>query len=197
MQTFLALDPPVATDAHYFDVDEFREETGLDEVEASDDDIERNRALAEEVLEHATGVAWLPRRAIESVRTDNGRWRLQHSFVRELEGMVYGETSLDAAALAGQGVSSDGRYLIGYTGGIPGELTYTYGFEVPPLRIRRAAMTATRIWTLRGPVDDRATQIAADGATINLSTPGVQGSITGIPEVDATIRAYRNQGTLQ
>ena len=197
MQTFLALDPPVVTDDHYFTLEEFRAETDLDDVEATDEDVERNRALAEEVLEHATGVAWLPRRAIESVRTDTGRWRLQHSFVRELESMAYGETTLDPAALTEQGVSTNGRWLLGYYGGIPGELTYTYGFEAPPQRIRRAAMTAARIWTLRGPVDDRATQIAADGATINLSTPGVQGSITGIPEVDATIRAYRNQGTLQ
>ena len=69
-------------------------------------------------------------------------------------------------------------------------VTYTHGYDLPPYRIRRAAMIATRVWTTKGPVDDRATQIAADGATINLATPGVLGSVTGIPEVDAAITQH-------
>jgi hypothetical protein len=193
----LPLDPPVKNGDHYFTLDDFRAETDLDDVEATDEDVTRNRDLAEEVIEHATGIAWLPRRGSEMVRSASGRVRLGRSAARDLEGLVYGTTTLDAAGLVGQGVWTDGRWLLGYVGEVPATLTYTYGFETPPLRIRRAAMTAARIWTLRGPVDDRATQIAADGATINLSTPGLQGSITGIPEVDATIRAYRNPATLQ
>jgi hypothetical protein len=52
-------------------------------------------------------------------------------------------------------------------------------------------MILTRAWLVSGPVDDRATQIAGDGITIPLSTPGFRGSTTGIPEVDAVIDQYR------
>ena len=79
---------------------------------------------------------------------------------------------------------------IRWSPGQPLTVTYTHGYDTPPARIRRAAMIATRIWTTRGPVDDRATQIAADGATVNLATPGLPGSVTGIPEVDAAIRQH-------
>jgi hypothetical protein len=119
----------------------------------------------------------------------NGHVHLTQPLAREVEAVNDG-TDWTAGQLAGLTIHNG--YAVGgsWTPGTLVTVTYTHGYDTPPLRIRRAAMIATRIWTTRGPVDDRATQIAADGATVNLSTPGVRGSVTGIPEVDAAISQH-------
>ena len=186
---YAPLDPPADTDARYFSVAEFRAEQDVAEPAASDQQVEAMGALAAEVIERAAGVAFIPRRAVERLRLCVGQpVRLRHPLVRELE-----EVTVDGAAWSLDDIegtlSVDGGWVTGLSTG-RGVLAYTHGYDHPPLRIRRAAMILTRVWLLRGPVDDRATQIATDGATINLATPGVFGSLTGIPEVDAAIAAY-------
>lgn len=194
MPPFAPLDPPVNDGALYFSVEELRAEQDVPDS-YDDPTIERNRALAVEVIENGAGVAFLPRRRIERVRpVSNGVVRLSRPYVRELEAL-----DIDGDAWTPQEIADrltvDGPYVVGLAAyGRRLTATYTYGYDRPPERIRRAAMIATRIWAMRGPIDDRATQVAADGATINLATPGVLGSITGIPEVDAAIRDYAYRG---
>jgi hypothetical protein len=59
--------------------------------------------------------------------------------------------------------------------------------------VKEAAMLWVRELLVKGPVTDRATQIPTeDGGVINLATPGLFGSTTGIPAVDEVISEYRH-----
>jgi len=184
------LDEPVYPGAHYFTLEELRAEQDIPEAQYPDDAVEPNRDLAEQVLEQSSGEAFLPRWRIERLRPlDSGHYRLAAPLVRGLAAVtVDGEPWTGAVTL-------DGNYLTGVYGDDV-VVTYAHGYDFPPARVRRAAMIATRIWTTRGPVDDRATQLASDGATINLATPGQRGSVTGIPEVDAVIDSFWRPGRL-
>ena len=193
--TYEPLDEPVQDDGHpghYFTVDELRDEQGMNDDgigpdEAPDDDLERNRDVAEAVIEQWTQVAFIPRRAVEVVGLVP--YKLGRPLVREIEAVDDDGTTWTPEQIG------DAEIERGWIYGVPAgaTVTYTHGYEQPPARIRRAAMIATRVWTLRGPVDDRATQIAVEGATINLATPGLLGSLTGIPEVDAAIAAHAHR----
>jgi len=190
MTSYLPLDPPVTADAHYFSVEELRqEEVEVTEDRATDDQVKAMRDLVEETIEQAAGVAFLPRRAEETLPPTSGRpVHLSRALVREVEQVSVNGDDWTAEEVAGLPV--DHGWLIGLYAA-DAVVTYTHGYDQPPARIRRAAMTATRVWLLKGPVDDRATQLAVDGSTINLATPGLLGFITGIPEVDAAIRQYQ------
>lgn len=192
MAPFPPLDPPVIADAHYFSLEELRAEQDVPEDSFPDAQVEPIRALAEEVIENGAGVAFIPRRHIERISSGpTGILRLSRSLVREVEALDINGDTWTPEEIADRLVV-DSPYIGGlYAFHRPATITYTHGYDTPPARIRRAAMIATRIWTVRGPVDDRATQIAADGATVNLATPGVRGSLTGIPEVDAAIIDYQ------
>jgi hypothetical protein len=191
--SYLPTDPPVTADEHYFTLDEFYAEQDVP-GNYPDSSVEPNRELAEQIIEQACEAAFIPRRRTEqTVAGTNGQIRLQMPHVRELEALTENGVAWTAGQLAGITVSNG--YLTGawWTPGTPVTVTYTHGYDLPPARIRRAAMIATRIWTVRGPVDDRATQLAVEGATVNLATPGVLGALTGIPEVDTTIDAYSHR----
>jgi hypothetical protein len=185
----LPLDPPVTADQHYFTLSELRDEQDMPPT-YPDAAITPNQALAEQVIEHACGVAFLPRQRTETLAaTSSGFIHLTQPLARNVEALNDG-TDWTPQQLAT--VTIHDGYITGthWTAGTLVTVTYTHGYDTPPLRIRRAAMIATRVWTTRGPVDDRATQIAADGATVNLATPGLMHSVTGIPEVDATITQH-------
>lgn len=187
MSSYLPLDPPVTADQHYFTVDELRAEQDIP-ASYPDEAIEPNRDLAEQVIEHACGAAFIPRRRAETTTVGfSGRLYLLQPLVREIEAVSENGVDWTPEQVAGLHGSLLGTQ---WAPGTTVTVTYTHGYDSPPFRVRRAAMTATRIWTTKGPVDDRATQIAADGATVNLATPGLQGSVTGIPEVDAAISQY-------
>lgn len=197
MPPHLALDPPVVADAHYFTVEELRAAQDL-AGSISDESAEEMRDLAEEVIEQGAGVAFIPRRTIERAYTlPSGVIRLDNSLARSIEGLTVDEDEWDTDEIADR-ITLSGRYVLGLAGcyGRNVVVTYDYGYEAPPRRIRRAAMILTRVWLNSGPVDDRAIQLASDGATINLATPGKFGSYTGIPEVDAAISSYSHFGYL-
>lgn len=187
----LSLDPPVTTDAHYFTLDELRLEQDVPGT-YPDSAIIPNQALVEEVIERACGAAFIPRRRVEqTVANTLGHIHLGMPLVREVEGITEPNGATWTPEQLAEIVIHDGQVFgAHWTAGQIVTVTYTHGYDTPPLRIRRAAMIATRIWTTRGPVDDRATQIAADGATVNLATPGLFNAITGIPEVDAAINQH-------
>lgn len=183
----LPLDPPVTPDQHYFTLTELRAEQDLPAV-YTDEQVTPNRDLAEQVIEHACGAAFLPRRRAEQHTVSmSGRLYLMQPLIREIEAVNENGVDWPPEQVATLGTSLTG---LQWAPGSVVTVTYTHGYDVAPFRIRRASMIATRIWTTKGPVDDRATQFAADGATVNLATPGVLGSVTGIPEVDAAISQY-------
>jgi hypothetical protein len=187
------LDPPVTDGEHYFTIDELRVEQGVPETdEAGDEVVERARRLAEETIEHGTGRAFIPRLRTELVYGQPfGLTPLSKPAVREIISVTVNGQPWNADQLA-MGFPLGRRNLYGLAMGTEAVVVYSHGMDFPPRRIRRAAMIATRIWVQRGPVDDRATQLPTDtGGAVNLATPGMLGSIVGIPEVDAAIKSYR------
>jgi len=84
-----------------------------------------------------------------------------------------------------------GYLQTGWTGGY-GNVTvaYEHGWTSPPLRIKRAALLLAKQWVLNSPIDDRATSVSNDDGTFVLATPGLRGSVFGIPEVDAALESY-------
>lgn len=150
-------------------------------------------ALAEDVLEEACDVAFTPRTATVVVSTDvAGRLVLPKNrvtSVTSVTGATTGAITLTDLRIVG------GSYLV-----LPASwpvdenltVVLTHGYATVPRRVKRAAKLLARQELIRGPVDDRATQLSVgDGGVINLSTPGVRGANTGIPEVDATIQQYK------
>lgn len=170
-----------------------------DPAKFSDAQLELMRALVEQSLEDACDVAFEPRqstgtpsRSAGAFSGDGSRWlSLPVHMLRSVTAVGHDGQALDLA-----GVKISGRLVWRYDGWPLGvanlTVTYTHGYDAPPLRVKRAALILAKVWLLAGPVDDRATQFATvDGSTINLATPGVLGSTFGVPEVDAVVRQYR------
>lgn len=150
------------------------------------------RALVEQSLEDVCDVAFEPRAATGVFSGDGSRMlELGVHRLRSVTAAVDDGQALDLA-----GVKVSGRLVWRYDGWPLGvanlTVTYTHGYDAPPLRVKRAALILAKVWLLEGPVDARATQVpVGDGSTINLATPGVFGSTFGVPEVDAVVREYR------
>jgi hypothetical protein len=70
------------------------------------------------------------------------------------------------------------------------DIAYEHGWPTPPPRVSQAALRWARSILIDGPIDDRYTSVSNDVGTFALATPGLRGSTTGLPEVDATIAAY-------
>lgn len=77
------------------------------------------------------------------------------------------------------------------------EVTYTAGYSItPPPDLKQAALRAARNWLLTMDAwsgkDSRATSISNEYGNIELATAG-EGAPTGIPDVDATIMAWKRK----
>jgi hypothetical protein len=155
------------------------------------------RLLAEQALEDACGVAFVPRYTYETV-DGTGNWQLvtrwpKVTTIRSATVRSYGTVTTLAAsdiALLTYGGASTGGY--GWPCGV-GNVTvgYEHGYSAPPERVRRACLLLARNWLVTGPIDDRASTFSsADGGTFAMVTPGRGGSIFGIPEVDVVVQQY-------
>lgn len=181
----------MAVDDPYFTAAELGARDGALEAKAVGE-LEELRVLAEDSIEHAARVAFVPR-VHTAVFSGRGVFELYaaHHRVRRIVTALVDGAVLDIAQAR---VVGDLR--LWRPGGWPAGranllVTYEHGHDVPPPRIKQAALTLAKVWGLRGPVDARATQIeTGDGSTINLATPGILGAQFGIPEVDQAVRAY-------
>lgn len=153
---------------------------------------------AEQVIEgpKACDIAFVPREATVAISSIDlsGLLALPNNHVREVTAATASTTGdldlTDVRVIAGS-------YLEHPTGWPAGEtitVTYTHGYDDPPLRILEAAKLYTRQLVIDGPIDERATQIRTAEGIISMVTPGQRGSITGIPEVDAAIDQYNERG---
>jgi hypothetical protein len=80
--------------------------------------------------------------------------------------------------------------------GLWGNLTIAYEYGRWLADVRRVALILARYRLLNGPLDSRASQLAVEGGgTINLLTPSIGGSVTGIAEVDSFIQRYNAHAT--
>lgn len=166
------------------------------------------RALAEQSFEEATGVAFVPRYArVKVSATLDSLLPLPFLPVRSVRDVSMANYPGGAALTISTALvrpTPTGLYYQagwGYYGGgigsgwIPGArnitVGYEYGRDEPPARVSRAVLLLAKTWLTKGPIDDRATSIAVDGGSISLMTPGLKGVTFGIPEVDATVEAYK------
>jgi hypothetical protein len=80
-------------------------------------------------------------------------------------------------------------------GGLWGDLTIAYEHGQPVADVRRICAMLARHRLLHGPLDARATQAPVEGGgSINLATPGLMGSVFGIPEIDVFIQRHNQRG---
>jgi hypothetical protein len=144
------------------------------------------RTLAEQALEDACGVAFVPRHAHELVSaTGNG---LVFKWPRVLAVLtVNGVAPTGTVDIYPSGVVTSS------TGWPSGRLAvaYDHGYERPPERVKRAAILLAKRYIVNGPIDDRASKLdLGDQGSIALFNPMMRDSVFDVPEAEACVRAY-------
>jgi hypothetical protein len=160
-------------------------------------DILTMRTDAEQAVEEACGVAFVPRYAYEalSVNTPTQRVRLEHArprVVREVKiGTVsYTQTQLDQLLL---NVNSQTVDLYGSLIYQNGSIGYEHGYDFPPRPVVDAVLDAATFYAgqtagVTQNIDPRATRIITQDGTVELG--GARG-VTGLATVDSVIKRYR------
>lgn len=178
----------------YFTISEAK---ALEELSTkSAEDIAHGRTLAEEAFEQACGYAFVPRYARTTFSAGfNSILPLSRKPLRTIRAVSEvsslggdpSDVSLSDLALTTSGLYRSGGWLAG-----PNNVTvgYEYGADEPPERVKRAVLLLAKTWLTTGPIDDRATGIPTENGTITLLTPGIRGTVFGIPEVDAVVEQY-------
>lgn len=155
------------------------------------DQIIEIRTLAEEALEDACGVAFVPRYTQTTVSGTGGTVMLlapRTTALRAVSVDGVAQTVTDEAFDATTGaVYWPDTWTAGTSNIVVG---YEHGYRYPPARVKRAALLLAKSWLIAGPIDDRTTSLSTEDGTFSLATPGVRGSVFGIPEVDATVQQY-------
>lgn len=162
----------------------------------TDTEIAVKRTAAESFLEEQTGVSWVPRYRQETHLLDACPRLLvfDRGDVTALRSVAVNGVAAD---LTGVRVSRDGilnffgttgvRLLAAATLGdqVEVDVVYEYGKAMASPRAAQIALVLARHYLLRGPLDDRRLGLPVEGGgVVSLLTPGVRGSVTGIPEVD-------------
>lgn len=150
------------------------------------------RTYVESELEHACGVAFVPRYGKVTL-SGNGRYTLllppRATAVRSvtLDGVAVSTT--DMRVMASGELYNPAGWTAGYANYV---VAYEHGYSDGPERMaaNRAALTWAKHELVKGPIDDRTTAFSTEDGTFSMSTPGIRGAITGIPAVDAFIGQY-------
>lgn len=189
----------------YFSAAELRAwDSSITSSNFSDATVHRYRDIAETECEWITGTAWVPR--FKTLRLDGSGsstlnlplWSIRT--VRDVRSYTSATsyTSLSSTELAAIECKEWGRVtrLDGGTfqaGGENIEVDVEHGYDRPPAELREAVMKRCRslLQQPKSAIPDRATSYTiADVGVFNISTPGVRGAETGIPEVDAVYARY-------
>lgn len=150
------------------------------------------RTLVEGLLEQACGVAFVPRYGKTTV-SGNGRSTLMlPPRTTAIRSVTLDGTTVDTSemrVLASGEVYYPSWWTTGYANYV---IAYEHGYSDGPERMAAgdAALTWAKSLLLSGPIDDRATGTATEFGNITLATPGMRGSVSGIPAVDAFIQNY-------
>lgn len=169
------------------------------------------RQEVEDEFEGWTGVSWVRRYARDRVAGGNvatlllPHWPVGVNAVTGLPA-VYSVRSYSAAdaytAFTADELADlivDGPYLRRFGGSTfalgNGNLVveYEHGFDRVPADLKRAALTRLRyrLTANRSGIPDRALSYSSEGgSTFAIATPGMRGSKTGIPDVDAVLARY-------
>lgn len=152
------------------------------------------RTLAEQTIEDPCGIAFVPRYARETLSGSGSSIQLaKWPRVRSVR-----SATVDGVALTGTDLTDLKANLAGelyresyWTGGFNTIVVgYEHGYDTPPARVSQACLTLAKNWLVTGPLDDRMTSLSTEDGTFAMLTPGLRGSVVGIPEVDAVIQQY-------
>lgn len=153
--------------------------------------LEQERADAEEALEEECHRAFEVRERVETVVAGAGYINVGKHDPRELVALTVNGTVLTQDQWVGAKRGWGRISSIPATEGSTVVVTYRHGMTTPPRRVVRATMTLVKVQVLKGPISERATQVDTGAGTLNLATPGMFGSVFGIPEVDYVVHRYR------
>ena len=148
------------------------------------------RTAAEEAIEDACDVSFVPRTATEIVSGGGGgrflslRWpRVRYVNSVAVDLVDWAEPARAAVVVTPSGLYSPTAFPVGY-GNV--QVTYEHGYNAPPGRIKRAAMLLAESFLIRSGINDRATQVQAGDEQLWLAPR----EPFGIGEVDAAVRDY-------
>jgi hypothetical protein len=151
------------------------------------------RTLVESALEDACGVAFVPRYARSTFNGSGRSTILLPPMVRAIRSATIDGATVAAPYLATMRMLSTGElyYPSIWTSGFANyELAYEWGYDYPPPRVSQAALTWAKNWLVKGPIDERWTNMTTEDGTYAMSTPGMRGANSGLPEVDQVIHEY-------
>lgn len=160
--------------------------------------LEAARWQAEARFEEATGVAWVPRHARDTL-TGMGSTSLMVNYrpprsliAAHVDGTAVGD--LGTLALQPWGlVERASGITFPRPATLPGNvvLEYVYGYDRPPADLKQAFLAYCRHLLLEGRsrIPDRASVMTTDFGTFTLTTAGFRRP-TGLPDVDAVLNAY-------
>lgn len=151
------------------------------------------RTMVETALEDACEVAFVPRYGKVTVSgyglsTIRLPARVRSIRSVKLDGVAVSSTDLATIRTLPTGeVYFPSYWTRGFANYV---IAFEHGHDYPPPRVSQAALTWAKAFLVKGPIDDRTTSMSTDDGTFSLATPGLRGSFTGIPEVDAVINQY-------
>lgn len=150
------------------------------------------RTVAEIALEHACGVAFVPRYRRESKIDGDGTTEIVLQKPRPL--------SVTAASIGGTALTltdvllyDDGRlyYANGWTTGRQNvSVTYTHGHKYPPGNCGQVVAKLVKWLLVDSPISDRALSVVTSEGQQNLITAGVRNAIFSIPDANAFVDSY-------
>jgi hypothetical protein len=151
--------------------------------------IQEARTYAEQELEDACGVAFVPRYRLDTVVRPNTALMLWPR-LRAIRSLTLDGTASDVSTLTfdGTGILKL-PWNFGWTSAGQVVVGYEHGYDAPPIGATRAALTIAKDYLTVGPVADRAIQQATDYGPVYLATPGFKGKRFGIPSVDAFVES--------
>lgn len=176
-----------------------------------DANIRAARTLAEQALEDACGVAFVPR--FQSRETLDGNYQntllLRKPRPTLLRSVTVTGVAMSAADLAqvvlrptGElyraalwpGTSLYGGSAIWGSQSTPGGsgnilVSYEHGYPIAPARVSRACLLLAKRWLVDSPVDERTTQVTTEGGTISFLASGTAGPFD-IPDVNQCVVEY-------
>ena len=152
------------------------------------------RTLAEQRIEDACGVAFVPRYRRETLSGPGGPVLLVGApRLRTIRTATVDGTALTSTELAEVTYSAAGtaywrnKWLEGANNVV---VAYEHGHDSVPGPVSRAALLLAKHYLTETPFDARHTSVSTEDGTFTLATPGLRGSVTGLPEVDQVISEY-------
>jgi hypothetical protein len=148
------------------------------------------RTYAEQELEQACGVAFVPRYGRRTLTGSRDNLLPLTRDVRTIRSSTVNGALADVSTLAaGDGfVYNPSGWGSGYQNVT---IRYEHGMDYPPAAVSQAALILAKDYLVRGPLDDRAIQRATEDGPVFIATPGWNGNRFGIPQVDAVVDSYR------